>query len=107
MFNLRRRNKIWTIRGTRDAAQAQSIYAQELTRIFLLKYIRVGHGCLLSPTHSNSEDKVMVFYAIKYTVIFCNFACINIFIIGDRCFTKNITEKQFYRQVLLDTLIIM
>ena len=44
---------------------------------------------------------------INYTVIFRNFACINIFIIGNRGFTKNLTEKQFYRQVLFDSLISM
>ena len=32
---------------------------------FFFLNIRVGRGCLLSPTHSNSEDKVMAFYKIK------------------------------------------
>ena len=31
---------------------------------------------------------------INFTVIFCNFAWINIFIIGNRGFTKNVTEKK-------------
>ena len=44
---------------------AQFTYAQCTNKNISFKNIRVGHGCLLSPTHSNSEDKVMVFYAIK------------------------------------------
>ena len=41
-------------------------YAQCTNKNTFFLNIRVGRGCLLSPTHSNSEDKVMVFYAIKY-----------------------------------------
>ena len=33
------------------------------TRIF--QNIFVGHLCFLPPVHSNNEDKVRVFYAIK------------------------------------------
>ena len=54
-----------TYKGTRDAAHVQSTYAQGTNKNISFKNIRVGHGCLLSPTHSNSEDKVRVFYAIK------------------------------------------
>ena len=32
---------------------------------------------------------------INYTVLFCNFACINIFIIGSRCFTKMSCKNDF------------
>ena len=52
-------------KGTRDAAHAHFTYAQCTNKNISFKNIRVGRGCLLSPTHSNSEDKVMVFYTIK------------------------------------------
>ena len=47
--------------GTRDAAHAQFIYAQCTNNNIYFKNISVGRGCLLSPTHSNSEDEVRVF----------------------------------------------
>ena len=53
-------------KGTTAAAHAQSTHAQGINKNISFKNIRVGHGCLLSPTHSNSEDKVRVFYAIKF-----------------------------------------
>ena len=37
---------------------------------------------------------------INYTVMFCNFACICISIIGNRCFTKNVME---YGHLILQT----
>ena len=46
----------------------QFTYAQCTNKNISFKNIRVGRGCLLSPTHSNSEDKVIVFYAIKSSV---------------------------------------
>ena len=55
-------------KGTTAAAHAQSTRAQGTNKNISLKNIRVGRGCLLSPTHSNSEDKVMVFYAIKISI---------------------------------------
>ena len=46
----------------------QSTYAQQVStdKNISVKNIGVGSGCLLSPTHSNSEDKVRVFYTIKH-----------------------------------------
>ena len=61
------------LRGTRDAAHAQVTYAQCTNKNISFKNIRVGRGCLLSPTHSNSEDKVMVFYATKSYFVINNF----------------------------------
>ena len=51
--------------GTRDTAHVQITYVQCTNKNISFKNIQVGRGCLLSPTHNNSEDKVMVFYAIK------------------------------------------
>ena len=53
--------------GTRRIAQFT--YAQCTNKNISFKNIRVGRGCLLSPTHSNSEDKVMVFYTIKWVSV--------------------------------------
>ena len=47
---------------------AQFIYAQSTNKNICFKNIQVGRGCLLSPTYSNSEDKVVVFYAIKMII---------------------------------------
>ena len=52
-------------KGTTAAADAQSTHAQGTNKNISFKSIRVGRGCLLSPTHSTSEDKARVFYAIK------------------------------------------
>ena len=52
-------------KGTTAVAHAQSTHAQSTNKNISFKNIRVGPGCLLSPTHSTSEDKVRVFYAIK------------------------------------------
>ena len=49
-----------------DAAHAESTYPQYTNKNILFKYTRAARGCLLSPTHSNSEDKVRVFATIKY-----------------------------------------
>ena len=51
------------------AAHAESTRAWDTNKNISFKNIRVGHGCLLSPTHSNSEDKVRVFYAIKLKIL--------------------------------------
>ena len=51
-------------------AHAQSTHAQGTNKNISFKNIRVGRGCLLSQTHSTSEDKVRVFYAIKMCVQF-------------------------------------
>ena len=52
-------------KGTTAVAYAQSTHAQGTNKNISFKNIRVGRGCLLSSTHSTSEDKVRVFYAIK------------------------------------------
>ena len=54
--------KYEVLQGTRDAAHAQSTYAQQGSndKNVSFKNIADGRGCLLSPTYSTSEDKVSI-----------------------------------------------
>ena len=47
-------------KGTTAAAHVQSTHAQGTNKNISFLNIRVGRGCLLSPTHSTSEDKVSI-----------------------------------------------
>ena len=65
-------------------------YFKVISQYGHLWYFRVN-GIFVHPIFRGFE------YEYMYIVIFCNYACINIFIIGNRYFTKSVMEKQFYK----------